>query len=110
MPKKNKNQYNLSAKLDQKHASRVVTIGLDYFVPEDEMHANVSLRKDATDPALLLKLFRGIEKSMRAISPEYEEDFTILEGIAKQYLLDGETNGFRQSENDSEQPRGCRCR
>jgi hypothetical protein len=108
--KKKDNKYNLSTKLDQKHDSKAISIELSYYVPEDEMHAHVSIRKDVTDPALLLRLFRGVEKSMRAISEEYDLDFILLEGAAKAYLVDGETDGSGQSKNDSEHPRGCRCK
>lgn len=108
--KKKDNPYGLSGKLDEKHESKVISIDLSYYVPEDEMHAHVQIRKDVTDPALLLRLFRGVEKSMRAISDEYNLDFELLEGAAKAYLVDGETDGSRQSKNNSEHPRGCRCK
>ena len=110
--KKKDNPYNLSAKLDHKHKSRVITIEMQYFVPEDEMHANVKIRQDIAeaDPQLLVKLFRGIEKSMRAVSPEYSQDIDLLESVAKAYLVDGETDGFRQSEDDSERHGKCRCK
>jgi hypothetical protein len=107
---KKKNIYNLSPKLDNKHSSRVVTIEIDYFVPEDEMHAHVALRKDVTDPALLVRLFRAVEKSMRTISPEYDQDIDLLEAVAKAYLVDGETDGSGQEQSNGEQPRGCRCK
>jgi hypothetical protein len=108
--KKKDNKYDLSAKLDHKHESKVITVELSYFVPEDEMHAHVLIRKDVTDPALMLRLFRGVEKSMRAISAEYDMDFTLLEGVAKAYLVDGETDGSGQNKNNSEHSGGCRCK
>jgi hypothetical protein len=108
--KKKDNPYNLSGKLDDKHDSKVITIELSYYVPEDEMAAHVSIRKDVTDPALMLRLFRGVEKSMRHISAEYDLDFTLLEGAAKAYLVDGETDGSGQEQDNSKSSRGCRCK
>jgi hypothetical protein len=108
--KKKNNPYNLSGKLDNKHDSKVITIEMSYYVPEDEMHAHVQIRKDVTDPNLMLRLFRGVEKSMRSISSEYDLDFTLLEGAAKAYLVDGETDGSGQDEDNSEHFRGCRCK
>lgn len=110
MPKKSKNPYDLSSKLDNKHKSLAVSVDIEYFVPEDEIHAHVSLRKDVTDPALQLRLFRAVEQAMRSISSEYEMDFVMLEGVAKQFLIDGETNGSGYIEDDSKHSRGCRCK
>jgi hypothetical protein len=107
--KKKNNPYNLSGKLDHKHESKVVTIEMAYYVPEDEMHANVKIRQDVTDPALLVKLFRGVEKAMRAISPEYSEDIDLLEAVAKAYLVDGETDGSGQEQDNRKRHGKCRC-
>lgn len=110
--KKKDNPFNLSSKLDNKHNSKVVTIELSYYVPEDEMAANIKIRKDVSeaDPQLLLKLFRGVEQSMRKISSDYDLDFALLEGAAKAYLVDGETDGSRQDEDNGQHARGCRCK
>lgn len=113
MPKQN-NKYNLDPILDQKNESTVLSIDVKYYVPEDEMHASVSIRKDAVDTDLVIRLIRGLEQALRKVSPEYNEDLELLEAAAKAYLggveeSETETDGFRHSKDDSEQPaeRGC---
>lgn len=113
MPKHN-NKYNLDPALDQKNDSVVLSVDVKYFVPEDEMHASVSIRKDAADTDLIIRVVRGLEQALRKISPEYNEDLELLEAAAKAYLNGSEESeakpdGFRRSKDDSEQSskRGC---
>lgn len=106
------NIYNLDPKLDRKHKSVVLSLELQYFVPEDTVEATVDIRQDAhASPELVTRLARAVESTFRRISPDYAEDLDLLEQVAKTYLTEEcEPDGSGQSQNNNGNGDGCRCR